>query len=134
MPLFIWKPSYELGIPEIDLDHRKLVGMINELYEAIKQAHGHELIGQTIDRLLEYAHRHFDTEESFMRASRYPGIEAHESEHQAFREQVKVMAARCCEGKCPPTIEMMNFLRDWLRDHVTTTDKELGKYLKRIQS
>ena len=22
--------------------------------------------------------------------------------------------------------------RDWLRDHVTSTDKELGRYLKRV--
>lgn len=133
MPLFIWKPSYDTGIPEIDYDHRQLVGVINELYEAMTQNHGHEIVNQTLDRLLEYAQRHFDAEESFMRAGKYPHIAAHENEHQRFCDEVAAMDARRRAGKQPLSTEMMNFLCEWLRNHVTTTDKEMGRFLMRTQ-
>jgi hemerythrin-like metal-binding protein len=132
MPLFIWKPSYDTGIPEIDYDHRQLVGLVNELYEAMTQQHGYEIVNQTLDRLQEYARRHFVTEESFMRAGKYPQIADHEGEHQRFRDELAAMDARRRVGKQPPSTEMMNFLCEWLRTHVTTSDKEMGRYLKRI--
>lgn len=133
MPLFIWKPSYELGIPEIDLDHRLLVGMINELYEAMKQGQGYELMNEILDRLIDYVGRHFSNEEGFMRAAHYPGILDHEREHQQFRASVLEMDMRRRAGNLPPSIELLTYLGDWLKNHVTTTDKELGRYLKRAR-
>ena len=131
MPLFLWKPSYELGIPEIDHDHRQLVGIINELYEAMKQGHGYEIVNHTIDRLLDYVAQHFQNEESFMRVNNYPKQEEHEEEHRGFQELILEMDRQRRLGNATSTIEMMAFLRDWLRDHVTTADKEFGNYLKK---
>lgn len=133
MPLFLWKPSYELGIPEIDHDHRQLVGIINELYEEMKQGHGHDILNQTIDRLLDYVNEHFENEESSMRVNRYPQFDEHVKEHQAFRERIVEMDQQRRLGSKQSTIELMTFLCDWLRDHVTTVDKEFGSYLKRCQ-
>jgi hemerythrin-like metal-binding protein len=132
MPLFIWKPSYELGIPEIDLDHRLLVGVINDLYEAMKQGQGFELINQTIDRLIEYVGKHFDYEETIMREASYPGLFSHEKEHQRFRALVLELDMRRRAGNGPSSSELLNYLSDWLREHVTSTDKDLGRYLKRV--
>lgn len=134
MPLFIWKPSYELGIPEIDLDHRQLVGLVNDLYEAMKTGQGCEVMDQILDRLIDYADKHFSMEEGFMRASNYAGIIGHEMEHKKFRANILEMDMRRRAGKLPPSIELLNYLRDWLSDHVTTVDKDMGKYLKRIQN
>ena len=132
MPLFLWKPSYEVGIPEIDYDHRHLVGLINQLYEAMKQGHGYELMSGMIDQLIEYTHQHFATEESFMRAKNYPHLAGHEAEHQQFRERVQLMDCQRRDGTPPPSAELLEFLCDWLRNHVTTFDKDLGKYLKHL--
>lgn len=131
MPLFIWKPSYETGINEIDLDHRQLFGIVNDLYEAMKQAQGYELMNRTVDRLLEYTQRHFATEESFMRVSNYPKRLTHENEHRTFCARIEAMNAGRRLGKQPPSSEMMKFLCEWLTTHVTTADKDLGRYLKR---
>jgi hemerythrin-like metal-binding protein len=134
MPLFIWKPSYDTGIPEIDYDHRQLVGLINELYEAMTQNHGYEIVNRILDRLLEYAQHHFATEESFMRAGKYPQIATHEGEHQRFCDEVAAMDAGRRAGKQPLSTEMMSFLCEWLRDHVTTSDKEMGRFLTNPRS
>lgn len=133
MPLFIWKPSYDIGVPEIDYDHRQLVGLVNELYEAMKQGHGYEIVDEMIDRLLAYAQSHFATEEGFMRAARYPRLAVHQLEHERFCDEVTAMDARRRAGKLPPSAEMMEFLCEWLRGHVTTSDKEMGRYLRSVR-
>jgi hemerythrin-like metal-binding protein len=134
MPLFIWKPSYETGIAEIDHDHRQLVGIINELYEAIKEGHGRDAKGQSIDRLLDYVNQHFQTEASFMRVYGYPQQETHEQEHQLLQQKVVKMERQRRAGNTLPATELLTFLCDWLRNHVTTADKELGVYLKKARA
>lgn len=131
MPLFIWKPSYEIGVLEIDHDHRHLVGLINELYEAMKVGHGYELINPLIDRLLAYAAEHFDTEEGFMRASNYPYLEAHVREHDEFRARIGDMDRNRGEGQLLPSTEMLSFLCDWLKTHILESDKDVGRFIKR---
>ena len=131
MPLFIWKPSYEVGVPEVDHDHRQMVGLINELYEAMKIGHGYELISHHIDQLLLYAVEHFATEEGFMRASSYPYLEAHRQEHQEFRDKVDEMDQLRRQGRQLPSTEMLSFLRNWLQTHILESDKDFGLFIKR---
>jgi hemerythrin len=132
MSLFLWKPSYELGIPEIDADHRQLVSMINDLYTAIKAGHGAVFRGQTIDGLLDYVRRHFETEESFMRACRYPLLADHQQAHRIFQEELVAMDQSRRTGSSPSAIDLLTFLCNWMRDHVTTVDRELGVYLRKV--
>jgi hemerythrin-like metal-binding protein len=131
MPLFIWKPSYDLGVAEIDLDHRHLVGLINELYEAMKVGHGYELINHLIDQLLEYTREHFANEEGFMRASGYPYLEPHVREHQEFRDKIEALDRGRRAGQLLPSSELLSFLCDWLRTHILDSDKDFGTFLKR---
>jgi len=131
MPLFIWKRSYEIGIVEVDRQHRQLVGLINELYEAMKVGHGYELVSRLIDQLLAYAAEHLDDEEGFMRASSYPYLEAHVREHAEFRDRLAEMERGRCEGVMLPCTEMLDFLCGWLRVHILESDKDFGCFIKR---
>ena len=63
MTLFLWKRSYEIGIAEIDMQHRRLVGFINELSDAMMMQQGHRTIPHVIEELVEYIQLHFTTEE-----------------------------------------------------------------------
>lgn len=129
MPLFIWKPSYELNVPEIDLQHRRLVGLINELYEAMNVARGQDVVNHILDELQEYIQEHFETEERFMRKYRYPEIEEHLAEHSRLGTQVLELNELRQQGDAISTPELMSFLCNWLRDHLAGTDKKFGQFL-----
>lgn len=133
MPLFLWKPSYELGVPEIDADHRQLVGMINGLYDEIKGGRGVPARDRAIDDLLGYVQRHFATEESFMRLCNYPQMAAHEEAHRSFQANLQAMARRRDAGSAPSAAELLTVMCDWMSHHVTTVDKELVAWLRRFQ-
>jgi hemerythrin len=131
MPLFVWKPSYELDIPEIDAQHRHLVGLINQLYDAMKVGQGQEILDHILGELQVYIKEHFETEERFMQQHHYPDFEKHREEHRKLGNQVYELNELRLYGSKISTPELMSFLSNWLRDHLAGTDKELGQYLKK---
>lgn len=131
MPLFIWKPSYEIGVNAIDMQHRQLVGMINELYEAMKVGHGQDAVVHVLHELVDYVQLHFNTEEEIMRDHYYPGLEEHVLEHLELTRHVMDFAEEQRTGQRIKTIDLMNFLRDWLTEHITVRDKKFGEFLQR---
>jgi len=131
MPLFIWKPSYELNVPEIDQQHRRLVGLINELYDAMKEARGQEALDYILGELQTYIHEHFATEERLMKSCRYPDYEEHVVEHHQLGAQVEELIQRRSHGGAVSTQNLMSFLCRWLREHLAETDKAFGQFIKR---
>ena len=61
MPLFLWKRSYEIGVAEIDVQHRRLVGFINELSDAMMVKQGHRAVPHVLEELIDYIQLHFTT-------------------------------------------------------------------------
>ena len=81
MTLFLWKKSYEIDVPEIDVQHRRLVGLINELSDAMMQQEGYRTVSHVIDELIEYVVLHFSKEERLMREHDYLGLDDHHQIH-----------------------------------------------------
>ncbi len=52
MPLIQWNESFSVNVVEIDKQHQKLVGMINDLYDAMHQGKGNDVLGKIIDGLI----------------------------------------------------------------------------------
>ena len=130
MPLFIWKPAYELDVPEIDVQHRRLVGLINELYEAMKEGRGQDIVDDILAELQKDIQQHFATEERFMKKSMYPETERHMEEHRKLGGRVIELTQRRQQGNKISTPELMSFLSYWLRDHLAGSDVEFGQFLK----
>jgi hemerythrin len=42
--LFVWDDNYRTGVDEIDHDHKGLVNLINDLYEAMQDGSGGALL------------------------------------------------------------------------------------------
>ena len=133
MPLFIWKPSYEINVPEIDLQHRRLVGLINELYEAMKEARGQSVLDHILDELQLYIQEHFETEERYMQNYHYPEFANHQEEHRSLGTQVIALQELREQGEKISTPDLMSFLCTWLREHLVSADKDFGHYLRQMR-
>ena len=62
--LIVWQPSYDLGIPIIDEQHRGIVTTINSLCYAIQNKHGVEMLKPVIGMVNEYTRIHFEVAHS----------------------------------------------------------------------
>ena len=129
MTLISWNNNLSLNIKEIDEQHKKLIGMVNEPHSAMGSGKGKETLGKVLAGLIEYTKSHFSAEERFMDRHQYPGYLKHKAEHDAFTKQVLDLQGKYTEGKTVVTVEVMNFLKDWLTTHIQDSDKKYGPFL-----
>ena len=130
MPLMAWNDKLSVGVAVIDADHKKLVGMVNELYDAMQAGHGKEALGKILDGLISYTGMHFAREEKFFAETAYPESVAHKKEHDDLVKQVlDVQAKYKAGGTGTLSLEVMNFLKNWLVKHIQGSDKKYAPHL-----
>jgi len=128
--LFTWKPEYNVGHPEIDAQHRKLVEILNSLHEAMLARLTEAQLSKILDELVLYTEKHFASEERLMVQHSYPGVLAHKRLHQELTGKVIDFRNQMRAGRASLSIELMHFLKDWLAKHIKGSDREVGVYLK----
>jgi hemerythrin len=131
MPLMEWNDKLSVGVAMIDSDHKHLVGLVNELHDAVKAAKGKEVLGKVLDGLVSYTKTHFGREEVEMAKFSYPKSSEHIREHTNLTKQVLDVQAKYKAGNnAILSMEVLAFLRDWLLKHIQASDKALGEFLK----
>ena len=123
-----WSNELSVGIEEIDLQHKVLVDLLNQIHEAIQQRHGAEITTKILERLGEYTRIHFAVEESLMRIMHYPEYERHKIEHDKLIDQLNGFHAKLASGKISISFELAHFLKVWLTKHIMETDKYYVPY------
>jgi hemerythrin len=123
-----WDHSLSVNVAEIDQQHQKLIKIINELYDAMRQGKGKEVIGKTINGLIEYAGEHFQTEEKYFDLFGYPETSSHKKEHADFVKKVTGFKSELETGRLSLSLEVMNFLSDWLKNHIKGVDMKYSPF------
>jgi hemerythrin-like metal-binding protein len=132
---FPWRQDlYSVGVITIDEQHKKLFSLINALFDAMKIGKGSSLVGKTLDELIEYTKNHFRTEEDYMIKCNYPAFGEHKKIHDKLTEDVKNIKNKfLANPNTNLSIETLDFLRDWLTQHIQGTDKKYVPYMKNMK-
>ena len=128
--LIRWGPAVSVGVGSMDKQHRHLVDLTNRLYRSLKNGQAQEKLGEVLEELIEYTKQHFHAEEALMRVHQYPGLEDQLGMHAELVETAGKLYADY-RGGMPIGVKAMNFLREWLTNHITVEDKKYGVYLNR---
>lgn len=128
MALISWNDNLSVKVTEFDLQHKKLIGMVNDLHSAMGAGKGRETMGTVLTGLIDYTVNHFAAEEKLMQKYGYPDFSKHKAEHDVLSRQVADIMAKFKEGKTIVTVELMNFLKDWLTKHIQGTDRQYGSF------
>jgi hemerythrin len=129
MALVTWDQSYSVSVRRMDEQHQKLFALINTLHEAMRQGQGQAVVQDTVRELAAYTVTHFRAEEALLRKADYPGLVAHEVEHQKYVAKVNQFAEDVKAGKFASCISVLAFLKDWLADHIRRTDRSYSACL-----
>jgi hemerythrin len=129
MALMAWNPALSVKVKQFDDQHMKLVDMVNNLHDAMKEGKGNEALGTILTSLISYTATHFSCEEKLMAQHAYPEASAHKLEHERLVKQVLELQANFTAGKAILTINVMMFLKDWLVKHIQGDDRKYGVYL-----
>src|ERR1017187_905088 len=83
-----WIEDFELGLSDIDDQHRCIYGLIQHLYAACKRAYRPGVL-DTIIELERITRIHFEHEERLMVACDYPYLPKHATEHAMLLLEVQ---------------------------------------------
>lgn len=125
-----WQDSYSVGINSIDQQHKKLINLINQLQTAVDYSTGEEFEREALNELVEYTKTHFTHEEGLMQQYGYPAFEPHKAEHTQMIKQVENVIAEYEKDPDRSMTHALNFLKDWLINHINGTDKQYSSFLQ----
>ncbi len=119
----LWNEKYNTGIQEIDDQHKKLIKILNSLYESFVDRTTNEKLKEVVQEMAKYTEYHFGVEEKYFKEFNYSAADEHIAEHQTFVQNVKTFQEDMEQGKVSVTFQLMNFLRSWLIEHINGTDR-----------
>ena len=127
--LIEWSSDYSVQVPEIDVQHKKLVDIINDLGSAMALGQSNNAMKGILERLGAYATEHFAFEENLIRNAGYPDMSGHLKIHKALLNKFGQVVENFDSGNPLASAETLAFLQDWLINHINGTDKQYSKFL-----
>ncbi|MEO5356308.1 MAG: bacteriohemerythrin [Nitrospirae bacterium YQR-1] len=129
MPLITWTDNLSVHVREFDDQHKKLIQIINDLFDAVTARKGKEALEPVLTELIEYTKYHFINEENLLAKHGYPYAAIHKQEHDDLTQKVMSFEAQFKAGRAMVDLLLMNFLKDWLTKHILGTDKKYSEFL-----
>ncbi len=126
-----WSNEFSVGIEEIDDQHKMLFELVNRLFQAAVKREDQQLTVEVLKSLVDYTKTHFSLEERLLEASGYHGLPGHREDHQRFIDQVNAIAQKFHVEDRSVTFELINFLKNWLQNHIRHSDMEYAAHLAR---
>ena len=129
MPIIQWNDSYAVGHGVLDKQHRRVFEIMNELYDAVQNGNCIEHARKLADEIIVHAAEHFELEEKLMEAANYPGLAEHAEEHRKVRDRAIEYRDQMLDGTHATAVRMLNFIKDWILDHLVAWDREYVPYI-----
>lgn len=89
-----WMPSFELGVKEIDDEHRDLFDCVLRIHATAEQEDLAQCAAFT-EKFLAAARRHFEKEEAFLAQVGYPDTVEHKAFHERLMPQIHELKKAC---------------------------------------
>jgi hemerythrin-like metal-binding protein len=125
MNLVQWKPSFSLGIPSVDLEHREMIGLINEAHERLEGSAEPGAIEAMLGEIHAGIAAHFALEERLMRESGYGEYQAHKDDHERLLDQIMDLMDDYANDPQAGRERLQSGLSDWFTGHFASFDARM---------
>ena len=72
----VWNKHYSVYVDTMDEHHRRFIGYLNDLYDAVREDKGVSVIQAVADEFHGYTRFHFKSEEELLSQNMYPELAA----------------------------------------------------------
>lgn len=129
MAFMTWNDDLSVGVETLDKQHTVLVETLNDLHAAMMKGQARAVAGELLHKLVKYTRDHFASEEAMMAATNYVALPTHRLKHRELTKQVEDFVARYENGDITLSVQLLNFLSEWLTTHIQGEDKQYGPWL-----
>lgn len=131
MSILRWSPSLNLNIEVIDIQHQRMFELANVFYRGLYDGADQAVLIEKLKELIDYSITHFETEEELLIKANHPDLINHAKEHKQFIEELTALNARILAGDMVISVEVINFLRNSIINHIFVSDKEMAKHFNK---
>ncbi len=129
--LLTWSADYELGVEEIDLQHRYFLSLINRLHHELQNSGNHEHQVALFSELNAYAKFHFISEENMMLFAGYDQLAEHQRHHYELIDQLNAKESGLnVRYDAEEAKAVVDFLVHWFKAHTTAEDRQFAEFLQ----
>lgn len=127
-----WQNNLEIGVAEVDTQHKEIFSRVNKLLLAMQEGRGRQEVTEVIDFLGKYVVAHFAAEEKVMAQCGYPGYADHRQKHAAFLADFaglkKELEAHGSSALL--VIQVQRRVIEWLMNHICKEDKKIAEFMR----
>jgi hemerythrin len=127
--LLKWTSDLTVGNETIDKEHQRWVEILNDFYMGIKEGKPKEKLSELVEAMVEYTRYHFKNEEAYMKSVNFPELNDHIAKHQEYIEKITTYQSKIKEGKMILSLEVTNFLKTWLINHIKGQDQQYSNFV-----
>lgn len=125
MTLIEWKNDFSVGITAVDLEHRELIALINDIHALMHQGATHDQVVSSLGEIFAQISAHFALEEKFMREVQYEGYGAHKTDHESLLDEIRDIMDRVEDDGSYDESGLSSELERWFTIHFRTHDAKL---------
>ena len=125
MSLITWKDEFSVGVAAVDVEHRELIQLINDLDDAMQGEATHSTVVQTLGEIYARISAHFALEEKIMRGAGYGGYDAHKQDHELLLDVLLDVIDSVDDTGDYDRTALSRDLDRWFSDHFRTHDAKL---------
>ena len=131
-PYIIWRDDYSVGNDEMDMHHNRMFGIINDLYERMRDSTSESNATDLLKKAREYAQMHFVAEEALIGLTQYPGLEEQRQAHRGYVRALTKLANENALSENALSEDLLHFLKEWWLNHILRMDMNYVPFLKKM--
>lgn len=129
--MYEFKDEFRTGIESIDKEHARLFEIADRAYTTLMDEFipdKYDYIVDILNELKDYAATHFQHEEEYMMSINYKKLLSQKVMHNDFIEKISGYDLdKLDENQKDSILEILDFLNDWLVNHIMLSDKLIGQ-------
>ena len=126
--------SLSVDYEPLDNQHKRWIDLFNKIYQAYVNKSDSNSVKMVLKDLVDYTIWHFDFENKMMEKYDFQGYHDHKVQHDDILNEVSTICSKLDNGEEISIINILEFLKKWLINHILKTDLILGRYLKQIKA
>lgn len=115
---------------DIVREHEVQLGLLRELCRAAGSNGDPALVGEILERLIDYSEAHFASEELLMRMKSYDDYEEHVEDHAQILDTLRGIASDHGRGDSELVAGRASETLDFIGRHIATRDRRFDDYVR----
>ncbi len=129
MAFFEWDSALDVGVAEMNEQHKTLINLMEVLYQKNLESHSKAELITAIDNLVNYVVQHFHDEENYMASIQFPMLKTHKQIHQHLMDDLGKLIEQFKQSEITQLSgEFIMFLKFWLSTHIRGIDAKYGQH------